>query len=187
MTHLPNLLGHPSRYVWVVSGHTFSVQRCWSWMSGFDMSPWFLPAEITQQDTLQHPWSVMEELQLLILRSINPNIKILKCNIGVIFRVFRLMTVVFVSLFLSSPKAPRAPLAPCPCFFLGGRTRQKRHGHTEGDRRDEPRRCQPSGKPKGLEEPENRSAFQKGKLSTSTRWAPKNPVINGVSYDSDSD
>ena len=94
--------------------------------------------------------------------SINPNIKILKCNIGVFFRVFRLMTVVFVSLFLSSPKAPRAPLAPCPCFFLGGRTRQKRHGHTEGDRREEPRRCQPSGKPKGWKNLKNRCPLQKG-------------------------
>lgn len=37
--------------------------------------------------------------------SINPNIKILKCNIGVFFRVFRLMTVVFVSFFPQlSPK-----------------------------------------------------------------------------------
>lgn len=121
--------------------------------------------------------------------SINPNIKILKCNIGVFFRVFRLMTVVFVSFFPQLSQSSTGTFGTLPLFFSQWKDPTKAPWtHRRRSERGTPAMSTLLGNLRGWKNLKIEALLQKEKkLSTSTRWAPKNPVINGVSYDSDSD
>ena len=150
-------------------------------MSRFDISPLFLPAEITQQDTLQHPWSVMEELQLLILRvfkggSINPNIKVLKCNIGV-FLCFSIGDSCGCCVFFPSLPSSTGTFGTLPLLFFSVKDPTKapwtHRRRSEGDRKRRTPARSAFWKPKGLEEPENRSPLQKVKINRHLQGGPQ--------------